>query len=228
MKPNQTETDNTVDVTKQNAGEGVVNFPTEDNVQQTADSEPTTQPNQEKIKEKQIKDSQLDNSINAREMPATGDPDASVADPQMIRVKPRYRIVQNQSIKFLIIPDLKAYSEDRGLTLEPGEYSVLTDFYTPQEINRSRGLRYAATEEPGLNGKPALIPLSCEEDAAKFVLPEKKKYPKGTQVEDLEPNDFDERFEELEKREAKREEKLLKKTLGMRRTKQHGSAPQHV
>ena len=35
-------------------------------------------------------------------------------------------------------------------------------------------------------------------------------------------NDFDDRFAELEQREAKREQKLIRKTLGQRKQKLHG------
>ena len=127
------------------------------------------------------------------------------------------------------MPDLKTNDDDMGLMMVPGQVEVLTDFYTPQEINRSRGLKYAATKVPGYyQGEFALVPLRSEEDGAAFTPPKKEALPKGIPVEDTAYNPFDERFEELEAREAKRDEKLRKKTLGMRTTKKHGSAPARV
>lgn len=158
----------------------------------------------------------------------TGNPNATIADPVMQHVVPRYDIVQNQSAMALIVPDLKTNAEDPGLMLYPGEVIKLTDFHSPMEINRSKGLRYAASKLPGLNGNFALVPLKHEDEGLAFKVPERQKYPKGTIVEDQNPNDFDYRFEELEMRDAKREEKLLKKTLAGRVTKKHGAAPVHV
>jgi len=167
-------------------------------------------------------------SLEERAVPATGNPNATIADPMMQRVEPRYNLVQNQSLMALIVPDLKTNSEDTGLMLYPGEVIRLTDFYSPMEINRSKGLRYAASKLTGLNGNFALIPLANEEQADAFKLPEKQKYPKGTIIEDQQVNDFDRRFDELEMRDAKREEKLLKKTLAGRVTRMHGAAPANV
>jgi len=167
-------------------------------------------------------------TLESRAVPATGNPDATIADPMMQRVVPRYDLVQNRSQMALIVPDLKTNPEDTGLMLYPGEVIKLTDFYSPMEINRSKGLRYAASKLPGLDGNFALIPLGNEDQAAEFKLPQKQKYPKGTVIEDQQVNDFDLRFEELEMRDAKREEKLLKKTLAGRVTRKHGVAPAAV
>jgi hypothetical protein len=113
--------------------------------------------------------------------------------------------------------------------MEPGQFISLTDFYTPQEINRSKGLRRASTEmKSGIGDKCVLVPLRTEEEAAAFVVPKKATYPKGTVIEDPNDNDFDIRFEELELREAKANEKILKKTLAGRVTKKHGAAPATV
>lgn len=186
--------------------------------------------NSDKVLAKLKADKELRQSLEARKaMPAAGDPNATVSDPLMANIVPRYRIVQNRSDKLLIIPDLRDANEDSmGLMLNPGQIEVLTDYYTPLQINRSRGLKWAATSLEGLGGNKALVPLNSVEEGESFVLPKKKELPKGTEIIDDSPNDFDLRFEELEAREAKREEKMLKKTLGMRVTKQHGSAPKSV
>lgn len=158
----------------------------------------------------------------------TGNPEATIADPMMQKVVPRYNIVQNQSNLALIVPDLKTNPDDTGLMLYPGEVIKLTDFYSPMEINRSKGLRYAASVLKGIGDAYALIPLQSEDEGKNFRLPERQKYPKGTVIEDPIINDFDRRFDELEIRDAKREEKLLKKTLAGRTTRMHGAAPVHV
>lgn len=153
-----------------------------------------------------------------------GNPGATLADPIGAQVQPRYIIVQNRSDGILHVPDLRSnMPEDPGLIIQPGEVYNLGDFYTPMEINRSRGLRYAATKMKGVEGNRALVPLANEEEGGNFKVPEKKKYPAGTTMEDTADNPFDERFDELEKREAKREDKLLKKTLAGRKQRQHGS-----
>ena len=159
----------------------------------------------------------------AARSPQMGNPMATLADPIGAQVQPRYVIVQNRSIMILHMPDLRSSNpDDLGLMMQPGEVVVLTDFYTPMEINRSRGLRYAATKMQGVNGF-AMCPLKTEEEGKEFILPQRKKYPAGTTIEDMEDNAFDDRFDELEKREAKREEKLMKKTLGGRKQRQQGS-----
>lgn len=169
-----------------------------------------------------------------------GDPLASVMDPQdSNRVIPRYKIVQNRSNKVVIISDLKSGPEDPGLMLQPEQIEVLTDYYSPQQINRSRGLKYAATKLEGLKIKDirgnvtvisefALVPLRTVEEGEEFHLPPKVQLPKGVEIEDTVPNDFDLRFEEEEAKEAKRNEKLFKKTLGLKVSKQHGGSPTHV
>jgi hypothetical protein len=183
----------------------------------------------DKLDEKLEKDRNLQKQLEDRvKTPASGNPQATVVDPFTPNVIPRYTIVQNRSDKFLVIPDMKTTDEDMGLVFNPGEVVVLTDFYSPQQINRSKGLRHAATIMKGVGGNPMLVPLDSEEDAKEFKVPKKKTYAKGTTFEDHEPNDFDDRFYELEQREAKREEKLLRKTLGHRKTKKHGSAPAKV
>ena len=166
----------------------------------------------------------------AARSPQMGNPNASLADPIGAQVQPRYVVIQNRSITILHMPDLRSSNpDDQGLMMQPGEVVVLTDFYTPMEINRSRGLRYAATKMPGIDGRGfAMVPLNNEEEGSTFVLPEKKKYAPGTSFDDDSDNPFDDRFDELEKREAKREEKLVKKTLAGRKQKKHGSSPSHV
>jgi len=183
----------------------------------------------DKVAQKAAEDAALASSLEKRTpLPATGNPNATVMDHMMVQVEPRYVIVQNQSDKFLVVPDMKTNDDDMGLTFQPGEVVVLTDFYTPQEINRSKGLRHAATDLNGVGGRPILVPLSSEEEGLAFKVPKKTKYSKGTMFEDTAQNDFDDRFAELEAREAKREEKLLKKTLASRKLKKHGQAPSRV
>jgi hypothetical protein len=205
-------------------------------VEQTADveqtkvvDEPVKMLDPDKREARLAADKQLKEKLESRALAAGGNPDASLADPHMVRVEPRYRIVQNRSEAILLVPDLKMNDDDMGLMLRPGQVEVLTDFYTPQEINRSRGLRYAATEIPGCyEGENALVPIRTEEEGKEFKLPKKQALPKGVPIEDTAYNPFDERFEELELREAKREEKLKRKTLGMKVTKKHGKAPAHI
>ena len=187
---------------------------------------------QEKVAAKIAADTALAKSLAERQpLPATGDPNARISDPYTVNVTPRYNIVQNQSDKLLVIPDMKTNDEDMGLVFQPGEVVVLTEFYSPQQINRSKGLRYAATDVHalnGVNGRPMLIPLNTEEEGKSFAVPKKVQMPKGSMFEDQLHNDFDDRFAELELRDAKREEKLRKKTLASRKLKQHGAAPSHV
>lgn len=182
----------------------------------------------DKMAEAQEAQRQFQKNLESRvSLPASGDPSAVVSDPFMTRVAARYNIVQNRSNLMLIIPDLKTNPEDMGLVLNPGDSIRLTDFYSPQEINRSKGLRYSATKLQGINGF-ALVPLNDESEGADFKVPERRHYEKGTSYDDVTPNDFDLRFEELEAKEAKREEKLMRKTLAGRVTRQHGQAPERV
>lgn len=178
------------------------------------------------MQKKLAEDKALQERLNSRSLPATGNPNATISDPMMVRVEPRYNIIQNRSNKILLVPDLKTGVEDMGLQLQPGEHIVLTDFYSPQEINRSKGLLFAATKMPGVAGNMALVPIASTEQALEFKPPERRHYEPGTMIIDESQNDFDDRFEELLKRDAKRDEKLIKKTLGMRKQKQHGSVPQ--
>jgi len=168
--------------------------------------------------------------LEARNTAAQGNPNATIADPYMVRVEPRYDIVQNQSTYMVVIPDLKTGPEDLGLTLQPGEIIKLTDFYSPLEINRSKGLRYVSTKLlSGLGeGAYAVVGLKSEEEGNRFVLPKKRVREKGETFEDNVPNDFDRRFEELEAKDAKANERLLRKTLASRTTRLHGAAPAHV
>lgn len=182
----------------------------------------------DKMAEAQEAQKEFQKTLESRvSLPAAGDPSAVVSDPFMTRVAARYNIVQNRSNLMLIIPDLKTNPEDMGLVLNPGDSIRLTDFYSPQEINRSKGLRYSATKLQGVNGF-ALVPLNDESEGADFKVPERRHYEKGTSYDDTTPNDFDLRFEELETKEAKREEKLMRKTLAGRVTRQHGQAPERV
>ena len=180
------------------------------------------------LAQKILADRKFKETLDARNTAALGNPNAAIADPYTVKVDARYNVVQNQSSYFLIIPDLKTGPEDMGLTLTPGEHIKLTDFYSPLEINRSKGLRYAATKLKGIGENYALIPLASEEAALAFKVPEKAKHAKGESFDDPNYNDFDARFEELEQKDAKAEERLRKKTLAGRVTKQHGSAPASV
>lgn len=179
----------------------------------------------EKVMEQKAQQKKFREDLENRSLSASGNPEATVADPIGVNVEPRYDIVQNRSDRYLIIPDLRADDRDdsRGEALEPGQVIKLTDFYSPQQINRSKGLRHAATEMEGIDGNKALVPLKSEEEGDDFVVPEKKTHTPGTTIIDEQPNDFDKRFEELEIREQKRMDKLLKKNLGSKRTSQHGS-----
>lgn len=184
--------------------------------------------NPDKLAEKLANDKALSAKMAARELPATGNANATISDPFMVNVEARYNIVQNQSDQVLIVPDMKTNDEDMGLVFQPGEVITLADYYSPQEINRSKGLRHAATKMVGVGNKFMLIPLNTEEEGVLFKVPEKVKHIKGSMFEDTAHNDFDDRFAELEAKEAKREEKLLRKTLAGKRTKQHGQAPSRV
>jgi len=190
------------------------------------DNPPAQLITKEKYIEKRQADAEHMKELEGRNapMPATGgNPNATVADPLGVQVQPRYDIVQNRSNLFLVIPDLKASEEDMGEKLSPGEVIKLTDFYSPQQINRSKGLRYASTVMPGVNGAFALVPLANEEQGANFKPPQKEEHAPGTTLIDNEPNDFDLRFEELEAKEAKREDRLKRKSLGMKKSSKHGS-----
>jgi hypothetical protein len=145
-----------------------------------------------------------------------GNPNAKLADPVGAQVEPRYKIVQNRSDSILVFPDLRDGNnpDDRGLSLNPGEVVTLTDFYTPMEINRSRGLRSASMNIPGIAGQKALVSLRSEDEGMNFIPPKKAVYAPGTLRVDDRPNDFDLRYEEMELKESKREQKLRQKTLG--------------
>ena len=188
---------------------------------------PAFKVSKETFDKQRVEDKELAQQLANRDA-RYGDPNARIADPIMQQVAPRYNVVQNQSDKVLVIPDVKADAEDMGLVLQPGEMILLTDFYSPQQINRSRGLRYAATIEKGIGDKFALVPLKTEEEGAAFVVPKKKQRAPGETFEDPDDdNPFDARYAELEAREAKRDAKLIKKTLASRKQKQHG-AVSHV
>jgi len=218
---------NTFSTPNNQSGGDETNLPTEPKAQLTVESVNTVDAT--KLATKLEEDQKLADKMSARTPIApSGNANATVSDPYMVKVDARYDVVQNQSDKLLVVPDMKTNDDDMGLVFQPGEIFTLSDFYSPQEINRSKGLRFAATKAEGVNGNFMLVPLSNEEEGAGFVVPKKKQYPKGTIMEDTVPNDFDLRFDELEAKEAKREEKLLRKTLAGKRTKQHGSAPARV
>lgn len=167
-------------------------------------------------------------TLESRTPAAYGNPNATVADPYMPRIEPRYDLVQNRSDRQVIIADLKTNVDDPGLRIEPGEFIKLTDMYTPQEINRSKGLKFALTKDEWKPGHCTLVPLTHESQALDFEVPKKKVWEKGSTHEDMEYNDFDVRFEELEAKDAKREEQLLRKTLHSKVSRKHGSAPTQV
>ena len=183
----------------------------------------------EDIAARQQAEAEQQETLEARDV-GQGNPEAKLADPVGQQVKPRYEIVQNRSDCILVFPDLRNGNDpgDRGLSLNPGEVVTLTDFYTPMEINRSRGLRKAATEMPGVAGQKALVVLKNEGEGADFVPPQKAVHAPGSLIVDEHPNDFDIRFEEMELKDSKREQKLMQKTLGGRTLKRHGVAPMHV
>jgi len=189
-----------------------------------SDNPPAKLISKEEIEKRKAEDKAYAESLNTRSpLPASGNPNATVADPYQAQVQPRYDIVQNRSDKYLVIPDLKTGEEDMGETLMPGDVIKLTDFYSPQQINRSKGLRYASTVLKGVNDNMALVPLRTEEEGDSFTVPEREKHAPGTTLVDTTQNDFDDRFDELRKKEEKREEKLKKKTLGLQKAKQHGT-----
>lgn len=188
-----------------------------------SETPPVTILTKEEMAKRVKEDEAFRKKLEAREKSANfGNPAARVADPAFVNVQPRYDIVQNRSENVIIVPDLKTHVEDMGLVLQPGEVAVLHDFYSPQEINRSRGLRWAATEMKGYGGNMGLTSLKSEDEGTNFKLPPKVKREPGTTFEDKQENPFDERFYELEERDAKREAKLIKKTLASRKQRMHG------
>lgn len=62
------------------------------------------------------------------------------ANPQDTGITPKVRFIGNPTNQLIIIPDLRNAVDENGLSLNPGEKIDLTQYYTPQEINRSRGL----------------------------------------------------------------------------------------
>lgn len=58
----------------------------------------------------------------------------------VVVVEPKVRFVGNISNEMLIIPDLRNDVDEEGLTILPGQKIDLLLYYSPREINRSRGL----------------------------------------------------------------------------------------
>ena len=67
-------------------------------------------------------------------------PNTTPIQQTVVQVQPKVRFIGNHSNTLVIIPDLKNEVDDSGLSLQPGTKYDLLLYYTPQEINRSRGL----------------------------------------------------------------------------------------
>lgn len=147
--------------------------------------------------------------------------DVNVADPGalMTSKRPKARFVANTSGGLLVIPDL-----GDGFWMEAGEKADLLQYFTPQEINKSRGVDNAFNTTSDTTGLPQLVRLTSMNDQlpeGAIVIPEGEREDHRSTYE-ASRNEFDDKLEEDLAKEEERNEKLK----GRRATRQHGRASQ--
>ena len=135
-----------------------------------------------------------------------------------IKINAKARYIGNISGGTVIIPDLKNSIDEHGLSLNAGESRDLALYYTPQEINRSRGLDKAisGSKDP-ITGKVVLKPSirlldDLNEELPAIPKPPSQKHAPGTQLE-AGRNFADDNLEDLANLEKKELEKISRQTI---------------
>lgn len=151
----------------------------------------------------------------------TGIPDTSPISETVIRVQPKVRFVGNISNDTIVIPDLKNAVDESGLVLQPSQKIDLLLYYTPQEINRSRGLDNCINGIKDLKTEKEIQPpiLKVLQSLEESIPPPAKSFveshEKGSQFE-AEPNYADDNLKRLDEEERKEEERIQAKNRHMR------------
>ena len=153
-------------------------------------------------------------------------------DPKALAVskKPRCRYVANTSGGILIIPDLVSAAEEGGIALDPGEKLDLLQYFTPEQINRSRGLVRALKEISETTKLAQLTVIGSVDDPlpdGAIVKPLVERVSPGTTVE-ADANVYDRRIDEEYEKENIRNEKLKQGAQRRRHTTQHGRSSRNL
>ena len=139
--------------------------------------------------------------------------------------KPRFRFMANTSGGILCIPDLKNEAEDEGIGFQPGEKVDLLTMFTPQQINRSRGL-VGCTKKISQTGLPAITVLNSLDDPlpeGAIIVPLALRTSPGTSIQ-ADDNEFDEKLDRAYEKEEERAEKQRGASHMRRHTRQQGRA----
>jgi len=131
----------------------------------------------------------------------------------VVKVTPKCRFVANVGNTLVIIPDLRNPVDEEGFKLNPGEKVDLLLYFTPQEINRSRGLdnliQGVTNPQTGEVVTPPVLKVlkSLDEEIPEIPPPFIKTQRPGAQLE-AEPNYADENLQRLEEQEQKEFERI--------------------
>lgn len=150
------------------------------------------------------------------------------ADPNALVTSkhPRARYVVNTSGGLLIIPDLVSDSEEGGIALDPGEKVDLLQMFTPEQINRSRGVTRAlatVSETTGLKQLTVINSLDDPVPDGAIVVPLAQRVEPETVLQ-APVNIFDQKLDEDYQKEQERNDRLKAASRRERHTSQHGRA----
>lgn len=144
----------------------------------------------------------------------------------MTSSKPRFRYVANTSGGILCIPDLRNEVEPEGIGLEAGEKIDLLTMFTPQQINRSRGLQNSVKKISDQSGLPLITVLESLDDPlpeGTFIKPLAETVTPGTRLQ-ADDNIFDDKLDHAYEKEEEQAEKARGASHLRRKTRQHGRA----
>jgi len=142
--------------------------------------------------------------------------------------RPRYRFIANTSGGLHFIPDLQNATMREGIGFAACEVIDLLSIFTPQEINRSRGLINSVEKISAQTGLPYITVLESLDD----LLPEGAdlkslvdRVKPGTVLE-AEESEYDDKLYDVYEREEKQAERMSATSTKFknRKTKQHGRA----
>lgn len=148
------------------------------------------------------------------------------ADALITSNKPRFRYIANTSGGILCIPDLQNEVEPEGIAFKAGEKVDLLSMFTPQQINRSRGLQGSVTKISEQSGLPMITILTGLDDLlpdGAIIQPLAEKVAPGTTMQ-AEDNVFDEKLDRTYEKEEERAEKQRGASHMRRHTRQKGRA----
>ncbi len=140
--------------------------------------------------------------------------------------KPRFRFVANTSGGILCIPDLKNEAEEDGIAFKAGEKLDLLTMFTPQQINRSRGLQNSVEKISDQTGLTMLTVLDSIDDPlpkGAIIKPLIERVEPGTTMQ-ADENPFDEKLDRAYQKEEDQAEKVRGASHHRRKTRLKGRA----